>query len=219
MESPTEPQTQDRVEVPIASPTIDESNPLPHDSMVTVRLSEPPTLTIDTTTSAKPITRISIIGEVITQTPDILLDEEEEKGENAEEDGSPKITGMDPNGNDILSPSGSDSAGSQNGESRRGSDSSEDSVEGGGVNWEELEKTEENEPRDESSDDVSLDLPCKHTVSNDPVHGITSSTPRTGKQFVGLEPEIWDSEGANNRECTAKRPVETAVDTASQETG
>jgi hypothetical protein len=62
---------------------------------------------------------------------------------------------VDPNG-EVLSPTGSESASERNPESRRGSDSSEASVEGGGVNWEELEKTEEKEPRDESSDDVSV---------------------------------------------------------------
>jgi hypothetical protein len=84
-------------------------------------------------------------------TPNIMLEEVEEDTEEE----SPRITMMDPNGNEVLSPSGSESVGSRDGESRRGSESSDASVEGGGVNWEELEKTEEQEPRNESSDDVS----------------------------------------------------------------
>jgi hypothetical protein len=125
-----------------------------HDSMVTVRLSEPPSLHLNTTISAtlSAAQRRDLVRDKNGQdTPDILLEEAEE---DVEEE-SPRITMMDPNGNEVLSPTGSESAGSRDGESRRGSDSSDASVEGGDVNWEELERTEEKEPRDESSDDVS----------------------------------------------------------------
>lgn len=139
--------------------TNNSTSHIAHDSMVTVRLSEPPTLTVNTTIPSKQ----SCSGgstekgaDDTIDTPGILLDGVAEDAVGEEEEGSPRITMMDPNGNEVLSPSGSESAGSQNGESRRGSDSSEESVEGGGVNWEELEKTEEKEPRNESSDDVSL---------------------------------------------------------------
>lgn len=131
-----------------------------HDSMVTVRLSEPPTLTVDTTIPSKQTSsggNTENIAEETADTPDIQSDGDGiSKDASGEEEQSPRITMMDPNGNEVLSPSGSESAGSQNGESRRASDSSEESAEGGGVNWEELEKTEEKEPRSESSDDVSL---------------------------------------------------------------
>jgi len=126
-----------------------DSSPLSHDSMVTVRLSEPPTLSVNTVLDPRKS------GEEPRQTQEAPLlnnttyvpDEEEE---------SPRITMVDPNG-DVLSQSGSSSVVSGNGESRRASYSSQDSTEG--VNWEELEKTEEQEPRDESSDDVSRP-PC-----------------------------------------------------------
>jgi hypothetical protein len=122
---------------------------LQHDSMVTVRLSEPPpALTVDTRANILGRGRKATVGEeagIQDVVRDVQTPEEE----------SPRITMVDPNG-EVLSPTGSESASERNPESRRGSDSSEASVEGGGVNWEELEKTEEKEPRDESSDDVSV---------------------------------------------------------------
>jgi hypothetical protein len=126
-----------------------------HDSMVTVRLSEPPSLHLDTNAispSATEIQNKQMDDASAPDTPNIMLEGVEEDNEDA----SPQITMMDPNGNEVLSPSGSESPGSRDAGSRRGSDSSEASVEGGGVNWEELEKTEEQEPRNESSDDVSI---------------------------------------------------------------
>ena len=143
---------------------------MPHDSMVTVRLSEPPTLTVD-----------SIVVETshndnnehikVQEKPDIILDEgedqeqEELRAEMPEEEGggeaeaqeespedSPRITMVDSHGNEVTSPVGPESETSQDGESSRLSDSS---ASDGEVNWEELEKTEEQEPRDEGSDDVS----------------------------------------------------------------
>ena len=109
----------------------------PHDSMVTVRLSEAPNLTVNTA-----------ILEAHNQVEEVTQGEE---GREQDEE-SPRITMMDPNG-EVMSPSGSESTVSNEGGSRRESDSSEASE--GGVNWEELEKTEEQEPRDQDSDDVS----------------------------------------------------------------
>jgi hypothetical protein len=118
--------------------------------MVTVRLSEPSALTVDTSSPvlARDLIKHKRDSEGEAETPDITLDGDE--GQTPEE--SPRITMLDPNGNEVFSPTGSESAAS---ESRRGSDSSEASMEGGGVNWEELQQTEEKEPRDETSDDVS----------------------------------------------------------------
>jgi hypothetical protein len=136
-----------------------ETLPMPHDSMVTVRLSEPsalPALTVDTNVQQNAERESAISNDSIkteeettsVQTPDITLDDVQEEQEEQEE--SPRITMMDPNGNEVESPMEPESAR----ESRRGSDSTEAS-EAEEVNWEELEKTEENEPRNESSDDVS----------------------------------------------------------------
>jgi len=131
----------------IESPRDRDSRAFPHDSMVTVRLSEPPNLTVDTQIGELEDGRQSIRRRQTM--PEVLAEDDTQQ----EQDESPRITMMDPNGNEVVSPSGSESAVSENGESRRGSESSEASE--SGINWEELEKTEEQEPRDESSDDVS----------------------------------------------------------------
>jgi hypothetical protein len=60
---------------------------------------------------------------------------------------------MDPSGNVMGSPVESEDMVFRDSDSRRESDTSGSETEE--VNWEELEKTEEQEPRSESSDDVS----------------------------------------------------------------
>jgi hypothetical protein len=60
---------------------------------------------------------------------------------------------MDPSGNVMGSPVESEDMVLRDSDSRRESDTSGSETEE--VNWEELEKTEEQEPRSESSDDVS----------------------------------------------------------------
>lgn len=110
----------------------DSKSEMTHDSMVTVRLSESP-LAIDTKAE------VAVLGEgtgLGISTDGAELNDTNE---------SPRITMHDPSGNEAESP------GSQDEESRRGSESSEGSDR---VNWEELEKTEEQEPRDQGSDDV-----------------------------------------------------------------
>ncbi|KAJ5052425.1 uncharacterized protein L3040_002174 [Drepanopeziza brunnea f. sp. 'multigermtubi'] len=144
--------------------------------MVTVRLSEPPTAptlhldtAIPTVTHPHTNTIETTTPEKEVQTPGTRLDGveehvlEEEEAETEEQAGeSPRIaTTMSPGGNQSL-PRGSAGDGMSQRTSRRGSESEDgdgdddgdrDSAEGEGVNWEELERTEENEPRDESSDD------------------------------------------------------------------
>jgi hypothetical protein len=131
-------------------PESGHENHITHDSMVTVRLSEPPALTVNTSSPVLAKESIKHKRDLMeeAETPYIKLDGEERQ--TPEE--SPRITMLDPNGNELFSPTGSESASS---DSRRGSDSSETSMEGGGVNWGELQQTEEKEPRDETSDDVS----------------------------------------------------------------
>lgn len=123
-----------------------DGQPMTHDSMVTVRLSEPPNLTVDTNV-LEHTNRDTLEHTKGQEIPELIQEEESTQEE------SPRITMMDPNGNEVTSPTGSESVGSRDPESRRGSDSTEESV--GEVNWEELEKSEEQEPRDEGSDDVS----------------------------------------------------------------
>lgn len=138
---------------PLVSDIVENEAPVescsPHDSMVTVRLSEPPppSLTVNTTSDTHKTVPFQQIPETVPENTG--EDVKEDAVEGIEE--SPRITMMDPNG-DIVSPSGSDS-GAEELENRRESDSTEASEEG--VDWEELEKTEEQEPRDPGSDDVS----------------------------------------------------------------
>jgi hypothetical protein len=118
----------------------------PHDSMVTVRLSAPPpALCLDTATALHKAVQQQRMPDTVPEDAETNTQKEKEQ--------SPRITMMDPNG-DVVSPSGSESGSETNGESRRGSNDS-DTSESEAVNWEELEKTEENEPRDQGSDDVS----------------------------------------------------------------
>lgn len=171
-----------------------EDKTIAHDSMVTVRLSETP-LTINTNVGG---------AQEIQQESAATIEEVDEE--------SPRITMMDPNGNEVTSPSGSESAESQDGESRRGSDSSADSEQ---VNWEELEKTEEQEPRDQGSDDVSCMFPSWNNA-DDVVYGFTASETGAGKQSAGHESQIRHQ--SPDRESNPIQ-VETAVHATPEETG
>lgn len=113
-----------------------------HDSMVTVRLSETP-LTIDT----------QLADNVLTEVEEPDENEEYARRELEDIQESPTITMRDPNGNEMTSPTGSEFVESPDDAGlRRDSESSDEGADG--VNWEELEKTEEQEPRDQGSDDV-----------------------------------------------------------------
>jgi hypothetical protein len=140
---------------------------------------------------------------------DIMQNEDEQEQEQEE---SPRITMMDPDG-EVMSPTGSESAVSDDGESRRGSDSSEASE--GGVNWEELEKTEEQEPRDQGSDDVSSLPSISLADANSSVYGSITSSARTRKQPPGHESKIRSREGTSRTE----EPVETTEYSTSEEAG
>lgn len=108
-----------------------------HDSMVTVRLSEPLALQIITTTGTNERERHSLgdLRAAASVDPEDALP-------------SPTIKMVDPNGNELDDvPS-----------ARRGSGSSSGSSSGhgdpeGSVDWEELVRTEEQQPRDQESDD------------------------------------------------------------------
>lgn len=170
------------------------SKSMPHDSMVTVRLSEPlPNLTVKTDLphSVAAGSRNSVTeSEDGDETPsaDLLVEETEED----EDEESPRITMRDPNGNEVPSSTASAYDGS-----RRGSDSTE--VSGEEVNWEELEKTEEQEPRDQGSDDVSprfiRDMSKVKLIVRSTVYGPFTRTIRARKQSLGYESEIRYCEG------------------------
>ncbi|QSZ33545.1 hypothetical protein DSL72_005113, partial [Monilinia vaccinii-corymbosi] len=170
-----------------------EAQAMQHDSMVTVRLSEPPILTLDTnrysdevnmneeletseeanTPTGKRQTIMSCMGVTGKGT-----------GATGTQGGSPRITMVDPNGNEVPTPTGSESAESEHNGSRRGSDSSDASVEE--VNWEELEKTEEQQPRSQDSDDSTALLLARleqenNAIASNPKSAIAQA-PKVEKQ-------------------------------------
>lgn len=110
---------------------------LPHDSMVTVRLSDPPN-------------RMSVLSihKELPSLPKGLVEEEiVDDGFDTVTVGSPSIGGVSPTTARELKELPDDTR------ERRGSES-EESEDGEEVNWAELERTEEKEPRDQGSDDV-----------------------------------------------------------------
>lgn len=155
-----------------------------HDSMVTVRLSEPPILTLDTKRhSDKIITNEELDTNEEINTPTdrrqtimSIMDvtRKETGSETRTQEDSPRITMVDPNGNEVPTPTGSESAESERNGSRRGSDSSDTSVEE--VNWEELEKTEEQQPRNQDSDDGTALLLARLEQENNAI----ASNPKSG---------------------------------------
>ncbi|KAG9247815.1 GTPase activating protein-like protein [Calycina marina] len=143
-----------------------DAKPESHDSMVTVRLSEPPAPGGSSELGPHEfVEERSHTQEVTISTGDKYIPDEEEQ--------SPRIMMVAPNG-EVTSPSGSGSTASANGESRRGSDSSESDM--GEVNWEELKKTEDQEPRDESSDDSTALLLARLEQENN----LLATNPKSG---------------------------------------
>jgi hypothetical protein len=140
------------------SSTMEDSKPventhLPHDSMVTVRLSEPPSLTV--------ITQSLIMDEVQQDGPieDTPLDTSDLK-DGCKNDPEPNLStrqslfiAPEDENMDTIREANQEQI-PHNMYDRRGSDSTGDSN-NGEVNWAELEKTEEQEPRDQDSEDVS----------------------------------------------------------------
>ncbi|KAB8301347.1 hypothetical protein EYC80_003228 [Monilinia laxa] len=160
-----------------------EGQAMQHDSMVTVRLSEPPILTLDTKRYSDKINtneELEMSEEANTPTDkrqtimSIMDVTGKETGETGTQEGSPRITMVDPNGNEVPTPTGSESAESEHNGSRRGSDSSDTSAEE--VNWEELEKTEEQQPRNQDSDDSTALLLARLEQENNAI----ASNPKSG---------------------------------------
>lgn len=137
--------------------------------------------------------------------------------EESTQEESPRITMMDPNGKEVTSPAGSESAESRDNESRRGSDSSEASA--AEVNWEELEKTEEQEPRDEGSDDVSstCHIMQSENLLTHKVYRIFTCKTRAGKQPASHESQVRHCQSPGRR-ATNEKQIETAFYSTPQAT-
>lgn len=115
--------------------------PLPHDSMVTVRLSEPPIVNV-VGPGAKGSDPDNKGTDVVP--PDLKFESDTRESMD-DTDADTIYERSNPIMDNTMSPVDSD---------RRGSDSSSESV-----NWEGLEKTEEQEPRDQATEDVSIQFP------------------------------------------------------------
>ncbi|EHK99410.1 putative Ecotropic viral integration site 5 protein like protein [Glarea lozoyensis 74030] len=181
------PSTLADVDLESSEPTT--QSPVHHDSMVTVRLSEPPTLSVDTRASILTYTKLRANSTPISpRTRDSFSSPNKEayiKRTTAAslEDGqqdtsvqgelSPSITTMDPSGN-VSSPVESAYEEMTDMEARRGSESSVSETEE--VNWEELAKTEEQEPRNESSDDSTALLLARLEQENN----LLATNPKSG---------------------------------------
>jgi hypothetical protein len=146
-----------------------ENAHLPHDSMVTVRLSEPPSLTVVTQSIAMSDQQQDGSGENIPlQTPDLNIESREDL-DTALSSGHSIYVDEESQSVDLLQET-SDEQLQVDADERQGSDSTEDSGDGE-VNWAELEKTEEQEPRDQDSEDVSWEfLACNVYLANFKVH-------------------------------------------------
>jgi len=146
-----------------------ENAHLPHDSMVTVRLSEPPSLTVVTQSIAMSEQQQDGSGENIPlHTPDLNIESKEDLDTALPSVHSIYIDGESQSVDSVQETS--DEQLQVDADERQGSDSTEDSGDGE-VNWAELEKTEEKEPRDQDSEDVGGKfLACNEYLANFKVH-------------------------------------------------
>lgn len=139
-----------------------------HDSMVTVRLSEPPSLTVVTQSMAmRKQQEDDSARDILLGTPDSNVESNEDLETNLSSRHSMSIAAGDENTRSL--PDLSDELLTVDADERRESESTEDSGDGE-VNWAELEKTEEQEPRDQDSEDVSKKISGFRFMANLKVH-------------------------------------------------
>ncbi|RFU27029.1 hypothetical protein B7463_g9294, partial [Scytalidium lignicola] len=139
----------------------EESSQVQHDSMVTVRLSEPPVLTVDTRVGSQ-INTIEGSGSITEEVEDDVPD-------------SRATIMKGPNEQSTIDTAGSESPSAEDPdpEPRRESEDSEEAEE---VNWEQLEKTEEKEPKDQDSDDSTALLLARLEQENN----LLATNPKSG---------------------------------------
>jgi hypothetical protein len=139
-----------------------------HDSMVTVRLSEPPSLTVVTQSMAtREQQEDDSARDILLGTPDSNIESNEDLETHLPSGHSMSIAAGDENTSTL--PNLSDELLTIDADERRESESTEDSGDGE-VNWAELEKTEEQEPRDQDSEDVSRKISGFRFLANSKVH-------------------------------------------------
>jgi hypothetical protein len=142
-----------------------EKRAMDHDSLVTVRLSEPPSLHINTSIPPSLLpSRKTVYGIEYTPT-DVMTESVEEEGSGTDLGGELETptSGQSLNLQDELEQSGStgdaEDAGAEQAVEERTSSDSET------VDWDQLQKTEEMESQDQDSDKVRL---VAITISADP---------------------------------------------------
>jgi hypothetical protein len=168
-----------------------ENAHLPRDSMVTVRLSEPPSLTVVTQSLVMDeVQQNSSAEDTLLDTPDLKVDCKEDLKPTLSSRYSMSIAAGDEN-MDTMRDESDEQLPIDAGE-RRGSDSTEDSSDED-VNWAELEKTEEQEPRDQDSEDVSGEILGFGALLIFIVDCFTACQIGTGEQSSGYGPKIRPS--------------------------
>jgi hypothetical protein len=162
-----------------------------HDSLVTVRLSEPPILTVDTTLAeaheqqpVRPATIMSPNDNSIAGTPGTV---------NTAETATPRDSLVQLPGPDGSRTLEEELGACADDDEPRPSLSSEDQDE---VNWEQLEKTEDEQTKDEETDNVrriSMVSPWIFALNPLLIQSIVNSSPactaRAGKRETGYQPE------------------------------
>lgn len=139
-----------------------------HDSMVTVRLSEPPSLMVVTQSMAtREQQEDDSARDILLGTPDSNIESNEDLETHLPSGHSMSIATGDENTSSL--PDLSDELLTIDADERRESESTEDSGDGE-VNWAELEKTEEQEPRDQDSEDVSRKISGFRFMANSKVY-------------------------------------------------
>ena len=125
-----------------------------HDSMVTVRLSEPPSLSVNTDLPPNPLpSRRSIFGPECTPTSAVATPARETESIIEEEEcASPKT--LNPKAPSSLAEELRDSASSSDDQGQSSPDDDDmDESDTEEVNWEKLQKTEDEEVRDQDDND------------------------------------------------------------------
>lgn len=138
--TPSTPTTEDDDSPTTPVATNYETSKMPHDSMVTVRLSEPPALTLDTSVNSEEAPKNHTVEVEVEDT---------DRGRNSSRE-FPVRSSLPAVGNTQTNRSIRDeldddvSSGRDNGVTEDQDD----------VNWERLERTEDEQPKDEETDNV-----------------------------------------------------------------
>jgi hypothetical protein len=147
-----------------------------HDSLVTVRLSEPPALTVDTSVCSEPVPDILVVTgtDISSITPTKQTDAMDEKTATRT-----RSTAT------LLSPDPARSLQDELGIYQHDDDDSSDDQEE--VNWAELEKTEDEQAKEDEADNVcqSRLISALQLTNTDTVNRLTVGTVGTGKCEAG----------------------------------